>query len=101
MRSLRFTRAPLALTVLALTVASCGLGSSNATPTNNKDIIVGISEPLTGDKSDIGTNSDNGYKTWENVVNANGGINGRKVKIIQYDNNSLADTAVKIGRAHV
>jgi branched-chain amino acid transport system substrate-binding protein len=85
---------PLALTVLALTVASCGLGSSNGTPTNNKDIIVGISEPLTGDKSDIGTNSDNGYKTWESVVNANGGINGRKVKIIQYDNNSLADTAV-------
>ena len=94
MRSLRFTRAPLALTVLAFTVASCGLGSSNATPTNNKDIIVGISEPLTGDKSDIGTNSDNGYKVWESVVNSNGGINGRKVKIIQYDNNSLADTAV-------
>jgi branched-chain amino acid transport system substrate-binding protein len=77
-----------------LTVASCGLGSSGGTPTNNKDIIVGISEPLTGDKSDIGTNSDNGYKVWESVVNANGGINGRKVKIIQYDNNSLADTAV-------
>jgi len=94
MRSLRFTRAPLALTVMALTVASCGLGSSGGTPTNNKDIIVGISEPLTGDKSDIGTNSDNGYKVWESVVNANGGINGRKVKIIQYDNNSLADTAV-------
>jgi branched-chain amino acid transport system substrate-binding protein len=95
MRSLRFTRAPLALMVMAFTVASCGLGSSsNGTPTNNKDIIVGISEPLTGDKSDIGTNSDNGYKVWESVVNANGGINGRKVKIIQYDNNSLADTAV-------
>jgi branched-chain amino acid transport system substrate-binding protein len=94
MRSLRFTRAPLALMVMAFTVASCGLGSSGGTPTNNKDIIVGISEPLTGDKSDIGTNSDNGYKVWERVVNANGGINGRKVKIIQYDNNSLADTAV-------
>src|SRR6195256_258549 len=95
MRSLRFTRAPLALTVMAFTVASCGLGSSGGgTPANNKDIIVGISEPLTGDKSDIGTNSDNGYKVWERVVNANGGINGRKVKIIQYDNNSLADTAV-------
>src|ERR1700686_1244980 len=94
MRNFRFAKVPLALTVLALTVASCGLGSSSGTPTNNKDIIVGISEPLTGDKSDIGTNSDNGYKTWENVVNANGGINGRKVKIIQYDNNSLADTAV-------
>ena len=94
MRNLGLMRASLALTVLAMAVTSCGLGQSNTTPTNNKDIIVGISEPLTGDKSDIGTNSDNGYKVWESVVNSHGGINGRKVKIIQYDNNSLADTAV-------
>ena len=94
MRGLRLTRASLALTVMAMAVTSCGLGSSSGTPTSNKDIIVGISEPLTGDKSDIGTNSDNGYKVWESNVNASGGINGRKVKIIQYDNNSLADTAV-------
>jgi branched-chain amino acid transport system substrate-binding protein len=93
MRNLGLIRASLALTVLAIAVTSCGLGQSS-TPTNNKDIIVGISEPLTGDKSDIGTNSDNGYKVWESVVNSHGGINGRKVKIIQYDNNSLADTAV-------
>lgn len=95
MRALRLARAPLALMVMAITVTSCGLGTqSNGTPTNNKDILVGISEPLSGDKSDIGTNSDNGYKVWESVVNSHGGINGRKVKIIQYDNNSLADTAV-------
>jgi branched-chain amino acid transport system substrate-binding protein len=75
-------------------LTGCGLGSSNNTPSTNKDILVGISEPLTGDKSDIGTNSDNGYKVWEHVVNAHGGLLGRKVKIIQYDNNSLADTAV-------
>jgi branched-chain amino acid transport system substrate-binding protein len=94
MGNLRLTRTSLALTVLAMAVTSCGLGTASSTPTPNKDILVGISEPLTGDKSDIGTNSDNGYKVWEHVVNANGGINGRHVKIIQYDNNSLADTAV-------
>ena len=94
MRNLGLMRASLGLTVLAMAVTSCGLGQTSNTPTNNKDIIVGISEPLTGDKSDIGTNSDNGYKVWESVVNSHGGINGRKVKIIQYDNNSLADTAV-------
>jgi branched-chain amino acid transport system substrate-binding protein len=94
MGNLRLTRTALALTVLAMAVTSCGLGTASSTPTPNKDILVGISEPLTGDKSDIGTNSDNGYKVWEHVVNANGGLNGRHVKIIQYDNNSLADTAV-------
>src|ERR1700704_4495697 len=94
MGNLRLTRTSLALTVLAMAVTSCGLGTASSTPTPNKDILVGISEPLTGDKSDIGTNSDNGYKVWEHVVNAHGGLLGRKVKIIQYDNNTLADTAV-------
>ena len=92
----RLTRVPMALTALALVASACGLGSPSASssPTPGAPIKVGISEPLTGDKSDIGTNSDNGYKVWESVVNSHGGINGRKVKIIQYDNNSLADTAV-------
>src|SRR3984893_7564223 len=77
-------------------VSACGLGlssSSNSAGTN-QPIVVGISEPLSGDKSDIGTNSDQGYQTWANVVNSSGGLLGRKVKIVQYDNNSLADTAV-------
>src|SRR3979411_60980 len=95
MTFLRVTRASLALTVLALVATSCGLGgSSNSATTPGGDIKVGISEPLTGDKSDIGTNSDNGYKVWESVVNANGGINGRKGKIIQYDNTTPPQTAV-------
>src|SRR5450759_3824059 len=94
MRNLRLSQASL-LAGLVLVLTGCGLGSSNAgTPTTNKDILVGISEPLSGDKADIGTNSDNGYKVWEHVVNAHGGLLGRKVRIIQYDNNSLADTAV-------
>jgi len=94
MRNLRLSQASL-LAGVVLVLTGCGLGSSNAgTPTTNKDILVGISEPLSGDKADIGTNSDNGYKVWEHVVNAHGGLLGRKVRIIQYDNNSLADTAV-------
>src|SRR5256714_9120693 len=96
MRINRLTRVPMALTALALLASACGLGSPSAagTPTPGAPIKVGISEPLTGDKSDIGTNSDNGYKVWESVVNSHGGINGRHVQIIQYDNSSLADTAV-------
>ena len=93
MKSLRFSQSAL-VAGMVVALAGCGLGSSGGTPTTNGDILVGISEPLTGDKSDIGTNSDNGYKVWEHVVNAHGGLLGRKVKIIQYDNNSLADTAV-------
>ena len=93
MNSLRLSRTAL-VAGLVVALTGCGLGGSGSTPSTNKDILVGISEPLSGDKSDIGTNSDNGYKVWEHVVNAHGGLLGRKVKIIQYDNNSLADTAV-------
>ncbi len=96
MRSVGLHRVGVAMATLALGLSACGLGSNNASssPANNTPILVGISEPLSGDKSDIGTNSDEGYKVWEAVVNKNGGLLGRQVKIIQYDNNSLADTAV-------
>ncbi len=97
MRSVRLHRAWVAFATLSIGLTACGLGSNNnasSSPANNQPILVGISEPLSGDKSDIGTNSDQGYKVWEQVVNKNGGLLGRQVKIIQYDNNSLADTAV-------
>src|SRR3979490_2090664 len=84
MNSLRLSRAAV-LAGVFLALSGCGLGGSGSTPSTNKDILVGISEPLSGDKSDIGTNSDNGYKVWESVVNANGGVNGRKGKKLQED----------------
>src|SRR5438309_3356620 len=86
--------ASLAAGALVL-LSACGLGSSsNSSSNTNQPILVGISEPLSGDKSDIGTNSDQGYQVWAHVVNSSGGLLGRKVQIKQYDNNSLADTAV-------
>src|SRR5438132_1639889 len=69
-------------------LSACGLGSSGSSTgaSSNQPILVGISEPLSGDKSDIGTASDQGYQVWATVVNSSGGLLGRKVKIIQYDN---------------
>ena len=93
MNSLRLSRTAL-VAGLVVALTGCGLGGSGSTPSTNKDILVGISEPLSGDKSDIGTNSDQGYQVWASVVNGSGGLLGRRVKIVQYDNNSLADTAV-------
>jgi branched-chain amino acid transport system substrate-binding protein len=95
MRASLFGRASGVAAGALVLVSACGLGSSsNSSSTSNQPIVVGISEPLSGDKSDIGTNSDQGYQVWAHVVNNSGGLLGRKVKIVQYDNNSLADTAV-------
>jgi branched-chain amino acid transport system substrate-binding protein len=84
----------VSLTAVALLLAvGCGLGPGGTT-NSSQPIVVGISEPLSGDKSDIGTNSDQGYRVWERVINESGGLLGRRVRIVQYDNSSLADTAV-------
>ena len=95
MRASLFGRAASLAAGAVVLVSACGLGSSTSSSTSSSQpIVVGISEPLSGDKSDIGTASDQGYQVWATVVNNSGGLIGRKIKIIQYDNNSLADTAV-------
>jgi branched-chain amino acid transport system substrate-binding protein len=95
MRACLLGRAAGLATGALVLLSACGLGSSTSSNSNtNQPIVVGISEPLSGDKSDIGTNSDQGYQVWKTVVNSQGGLLGRQVKIVQYDNNSLADTAV-------
>ena len=56
-------------------------------------IKIGASLPLTGDFSDPGTAADKGYKLWADVVNKSGGLLGRQVELVIYDNASNPDTA--------
>ncbi|MGZ6373081.1 MAG: amino acid ABC transporter substrate-binding protein [Candidatus Limnocylindria bacterium] len=56
--------------------------------------MIGISQALTGDKSDPGTAIEHGYQVWVKEINDAGGLLGRKVVLKEYDNQSLADTAV-------
>jgi branched-chain amino acid transport system substrate-binding protein len=51
-------------------------------------IKIGISLSLSGDFSDSGKAAQRGYKLWQNVVNAHGGILGRKVQLIVQDDTS-------------
>jgi branched-chain amino acid transport system substrate-binding protein len=92
---MRGRRVVIAITSsLVLSVSACGLGSGTGgnTGATSGPIVIGISEPLTGDKADVGTNSQSGYQVWAKTVNDSGGLLGRQVKLIIYDNNSLADT---------
>lgn len=68
--------------------AACGL------PPCDKPIVVGVSQALTGDKSDPGTGIEHGYQVWVKEINDAGGLLGRQVSLKEYDNQSLADTAV-------
>src|SRR2546425_1738215 len=81
------TAAPAASSATA-SAAACQL------PPCDKPIVVGVSQALTGDKSDPGTGIEHGYQVWVKEINDAGGLFGRKVELKEYDNQSLADTAV-------
>ena len=57
-------------------------------------IKIGASLPLTGDFSEPGTAAKKGYDLWVDVVNEAGGLLGRQVEFVVYDNASDPDTAV-------
>lgn len=63
-------------------------------PPCDQPIVIGVSQALTGDKSDPGTAIEHGYQVWVKEINDAGGLLGRQVVLKEYDNQSLADTAV-------
>ena len=88
------------LTALAavgvLVLAACGEKPSEkaAATGSTKPIVVGISLPLTGDFSQPGGEAKRGYEVWQNMVNAKGGVLGRKVELKITDDASNQDTVV-------
>ena len=94
MRRLRWC-AP-ALAAAALFVAGCGGSDSGGGDggDSNKPIRIGASLPLTGDFSEPGKAAQQGYQVWQKMVNAQGGLLGRKVEIIVRDDASDQNTVV-------
>ncbi len=95
----------LSVVVVALLVAACGTPATpvptelpttapTAAPTAAAPVKIGASLPLTGDFSEPGTAAKKGYEVWVDVVNRSGGLLGRPVELIIYDNASNPDTAV-------
>ena len=90
MRRFGFTSiAAAALAVAAIAAAAVSAGTAAQAP-----IKIGISLPLTGDFSEPGTAALRGYQVWQQVVNANGGLLGRKVQLIVKDDRSDQNTIV-------
>jgi len=90
-----------AVSLLAASVAACGL-SSTGTPSTSANrgpsgtpIKVGISLSLTGDFSADGQASLRGYRLWAADVNNHGGLLGRPVSLVVLNDNSDPNTASK------
>jgi branched-chain amino acid transport system substrate-binding protein len=80
--------------LLMLGVAACGSGDSGGGSSSSGPIKIGSSLPLTGEFSQPGTAAQQGYKVWAQMVNAKGGLLGRKVQLVVKDDASNQNTIV-------
>jgi branched-chain amino acid transport system substrate-binding protein len=68
--------------LIVLAAAACGSASSADSSGGPKaPVVIGVSVPLSGDFSQDGPLSEQGYETWAAYQNAHGGILGRPVKL--------------------
>jgi ABC-type branched-subunit amino acid transport system substrate-binding protein len=72
----------------------------------NSEIILGSSQPLSGTLAYMGKAVDEGIRTYFEMVNNAGGVNGRKIKLITYDDElkpakSVANAKLLVERDNV
>ncbi len=84
------------LMVMFLTVLVCfsSYPVQAETGVTANEIAVGMSTVLTGPASFLGTNFKAGVEAYLNMVNESGGVNGRKIKLIAYDDGYEPDRTV-------
>ena len=80
--------AALAAMVFASLTAGCGGGDKKKEAANSKEIVVGASFELTGNVANYGKSTLSGLKMAFDEVNKAGGIDGKKLRIVESDNKS-------------
>src|ERR1051325_3578322 len=85
------TRHVLRLLVLALGVILLG-----ATADAQGPVRIGASLSLTGTYAKLGKNQHEGYQLCQKDLNAKGGVLGRKVDFVVYDDQSMPPTGVRL-----
>ena len=93
------TRRTLLLGGLGLSLAAVGCDTSSSTngpaprTLSDTEIVIGHYASMSGGKATFGTSTDNGIKLAVDEINAAGGINGKKVRLITYDDKGEAKEA--------
>jgi branched-chain amino acid transport system substrate-binding protein len=82
---------PLASALLAVAVLLSSLPATAQGP-----IRIGASMSLTGTYAKLGKNQGEGYKLCEKDLNAKGGLLGRKIEFVVYDDQSMPATGVRL-----
>ena len=82
--------------IFAAAFAVLWLGSANAQAPSGEPIRIGLGMALTGPLAANGKMSLTAMKIWEEDVNAKGGLLGRPVKLVYYDDQSSPSTVPNI-----
>ena len=84
---IQFRLQPMALLVAVAAISGCPSGSSTpqSGTANSDEILIGHYGSMTGSEATFGQSTDNGIKLAVEEINAAGGINGKQVKLITYD----------------
>lgn len=78
----------LVLIMVMMTLAACGGGSDDSSDqaADSGDVIkIGATGPYTGETAMYGVACKEGMELAEKEINENGGVNGKKIKIVFYD----------------
>ena len=91
LRMRTFASVTLGALIALLALTACGNSSTGGT-TNTTPIKIGFTVSLTGDDSADGQAFLQGYELWRDAVNKSGGLLGRQVKLVYYDDATNTDT---------
>lgn len=86
MSAFRMIRPCVAL--LAVWMMGCNGSGSNSSSSNPDEILIGHYASMTGPEATFGQSTDNGIRLAVEEINAAGGINGKPVRLITYDDKS-------------
>ncbi len=93
-------KAPLVAALLAVSVvAACG-GSDDAGSEAGETIRIGVVAPMSGAQAEIGENVRDGAMAAAELLNKDGGVNGKKLEIVVQDEQGTPETAAAAVRKH-
>jgi branched-chain amino acid transport system substrate-binding protein len=61
---------------------------------SDSEVVLGIWTSLTGPTALLGTSARDGYQVWLNELNAAGGVHGRKIRLVVYDDGGSPQEAL-------
>jgi branched-chain amino acid transport system substrate-binding protein len=89
----------LALVLMSTMVTGCANNSANnATPTDSGAIKIAVAAPMTGDNAEYGKGFLNAAQIKAEEWNANGGVLGKKIEIVAFDDKNAGEEAASIAQ---